>query len=70
MTKVRRNRTGCNGASPASLPLFAYAEAERARLRWQLAPLPARTLARRYGLPLDRAALVAGLAGLGARDER
>jgi hypothetical protein len=45
------------------LPLFAWADARERRAR--LLPLAARLVAVRYALPLDRAALIAELAGLG-----
>jgi hypothetical protein len=70
MSKVNRRRAGRNGAPIESLPLFDFADALHARQRWQHATLPARSLARRYGLALERAELLATLAGLGARDER
>ena len=70
MSNLIRRRAGRNGAPIESLPLFAFADAKLRRQRWQQSPLSARTLARRYGLALGRAELLAGLAGLGGSDER
>ena len=70
MSRIRRQRAGRKGATLLELPLFAFADSQLARQRWQRAPLAARALARRYGLALERAELLAGHAGLGAQDER
>lgn len=70
MTKIRRTRAGCNAAPAESLPLWLAASERDRRLRWQRAPLAARLLARRAGYPIETAAALAALAGMGGKDER
>ena len=58
--KISRQKRSCNLHLP---PLFAWADArERDH---SILPLPARVLARRFGLTPQRAALIAQLAGIG-----
>jgi hypothetical protein len=59
---IQNRRQRCNAGE---LPLFAWAAMQRPRLRYETPAV--RWLRRRYPLTAGRAALVADLAGLGAR---
>jgi hypothetical protein len=59
MSYVRKGLASCKRAEPPQLPLFAHAESISRR---EL-PLPARRLARRWGLSASTALAVAELAG-------
>jgi hypothetical protein len=58
---IHRRRAQFNAQQ---LSLFVWGARERADF-----PYPARVLANRYGWPIERAALIAELAGLGSRDD-
>ncbi|MCZ8270474.1 MAG: hypothetical protein O9306_07945 [Beijerinckiaceae bacterium] len=59
----------CNGkgAPGATLPLFAWAETRLAREALPTETLAIRTIARRYGVPVHLARVIAEAANIGAR---
>ncbi len=65
MPKLGDRQRGRKHRALPHADLFAFADDRDRRERWQRAPFAARLLARRFGLPLDRAALTAELAGIG-----
>lgn len=55
------------GAPAATLPLFAWAETRFAREALPAETLAIRTIARRYGVPVHLARVIAEAANIGAR---
>ena len=64
MAALRRNG---KRAPAATLPLFAWAETRLAREALPTETLAIRTIARRYGVPVHLARVIAEAANLGAR---